>query len=115
LLLASVGVVGLVMYTVSQRTKEIGSRMALGATSARVLSSVLGRFARPVVAGLIAGVAGAALLSQILRRVLFGVRNLDPVAYLSAIVVFLVIVALAALVPARRALGVDPLLSLRDE
>jgi putative ABC transport system permease protein len=89
--------------------------MALGATSARVLSSVLGRFARPVVGGLIAGVGGAALLSQILRRVLFGVSNLDPVAYLAAIVVFLVIVALAALVPARRALGVDPLLSLREE
>ena len=115
LLLASVGVVGLVMYAVSQRSKEIGIRMALGATSAGVLSSVLGRFARPVVGGLIAGVGGAALLSQILRRVLFGVSNLDPIAYLSAIVVFLVIVALAALVPARRALGVDPLLSLREE
>jgi predicted permease len=114
-LLACLGIVGLVAYSVSQRTKEIGIRMALGATPAHVLSIVLRQFSRPVVGGLVAGVGGAAALSQVLRRALFGVSHLDPVAYLAAIGVFAVTAALAALLPARRALRVDPLHALRCE
>jgi predicted permease len=115
LLLASLGIVGLVAYSVSHRTKEIGIRMALGANPARVLSVVLGQLALPILAGSLVGVTGAAALSQILRRQLYGVSNLDPIAYLGAMAVFVVMVAVAALLPARRALRVDPLRSLRHE
>jgi predicted permease len=113
LLLACLGIVGLVAYAVSQRTKEIGIRMALGAKPSHILSIVLRQFSRPVVAGLLVGVGGAAALSQILRQVLYGVGNLDPIAYATAIGVFAATAALAALLPARRALGVDPVRALR--
>ena len=115
LLLACLGVVGLVTYSVSQRTKEIGIRMALGATSWHVVSIVLRQFSRPVVSGLLAGVGGATVLSQVLRRAVYGIGTIDPVAYLAAIGIFAVTVALAALLPARRALRVDPLRALRCE
>jgi len=115
LVLACLGIVGLVVYAVSQRTREIGIRMALGAKPAHVLSVVLRQFAGPVAAGLLVGVAGAAALSQILRRELYGVSNLDPIAYAAAMGVFVVAVAVAALVPARRALRVDPMRALRYE
>jgi predicted permease len=113
LLLACLGIVGLVSYSVSQRTKEIGIRMALGAKPSHVVSSVLREFSRPVVGGLLVGVGGAATLSQVLRQTLYGISNLDPVAYLAAIGVFAATAALAALLPARRALRVDPLRALR--
>ena len=115
LLLACLGIVGLVAYSVSQRTKEIGIRMALGATGSHVLMIVLRQLSRSVVVGLLLGIAGAAGLSQVLRRELFGISNLDPIAYVAAIVVFVVTATLTALVPARRALRVDPLKALRYE
>lgn len=115
LFLACLGIVGLVSYAVSQRTREIGLRMALGAKPSHVLALVLRQFSRPVVAGLLVGVVAAAALSQILRRQLYGVSNLDPASYLAAIGVFAVTAALAALVPARRALRVDPMRALRHE
>jgi ABC-type antimicrobial peptide transport system permease subunit len=113
LLLACVGVIGLVAYSVAQRTKEIGIRMALGATGSRVLAVVLRQLSRPVAAGLLLGTGGAAALSQVLRRELYGISNLDPLAYLAAIGLFVTVVTLAALWPARRALRVDPLQALR--
>ncbi len=115
LLLACLGVVGLVAYAVSQRTKEIGIRMALGANPSQVLSAVLGQLARPVGAGLLIGAGGAAALSILLRQVLYGISNFDPIAYLAAISIFGFTVILAALLPARRALRVDPTLALRHE
>ena len=115
LLLACLGIVGLVAYSVSQRTKEIGIRMALGARGSHVLSVVLRQLSRSVGVGLLLGIAGAAALSQLLRRELYGVSNLDPTAYVAAIGVFVVTAALTALVPARRALRVDPLKALRYE
>jgi hypothetical protein len=115
LLLASLGIVGLVGYSVSHRTKEIGIRVALGASSIQVLSVVVRQLALPIVAGALAGVTGAAALSQLLRRELYGISNLDPIAYLGAIGVFVAMIAVAALLPARRALRVDPLQSLRYE
>ncbi len=115
LLLACAGIVGLVSYAVSQRTKEIGIRMALGARPAHVLSLVLRQFAVPVAIGLLAGLAVAAALSQILRGLLYGVSNFDAAAYLGAIAIFAVAVAAAAVLPARRALRVDPTRALRYE
>lgn len=114
-LLACLGIVGVVAYAVSQRTKEIGIRMALGAKPSHVLSVVLRQFSRPVAAGLIVGVGGAAALSQFLRGKLYGISNLDPATYLVAIAVFILTVAVAALLPARKALRVDPLRALRHE
>jgi predicted permease len=114
-LLACLGIAGVVAFTVSQRTKEIGLRMALGAKPGHVLGVVLGRLIVPVSLGLIAGVGGAAALSKALRGQLFGISNLDAAAYLSAIGIFVVTAAIAALLPARRALRVDPLRALRWE
>ena len=115
LLLASLGIVGLVAYSVSNRTKEIGIRIALGANPAHVLTIVIRQLRLPILLGSLAGVAGSAALSQLLRRELYGISNLDPVAYLSSIALFLAMVAIAALLPARRALRVDPLRALRYE
>ena len=100
-------------YAVSQRTKEIGIRTALVARPSHVLAVVLRQFSFPVVGGLLVGVGGAAALSQILRQELYGISNLDPIAYLAAIGLFVVTVAVAALLPARRALRVDPMRALR--
>jgi len=113
LLLACVGIVGLVAFSVAQRTKEIGIRMALGATGSNILSVVLRQLSRPVAIGLLVGIGAAAALTQILRRELYGISNLDPAAYLAAVGVLVTTVALAALWPARRALAVDPLRALR--
>ncbi len=115
LVLACLGIVGVVAYAVSQRTKEIGIRMALGAKPSQVLSVVLRQFSVPVAAGLLVGVGAAAALSSLLRGELYGISNLDPITYLATIAIFIVTVAVAALLPARRALRVDPLRALRYE
>jgi predicted permease len=113
LCLACLGIVGVVSYTVSQRIKEIGIRVALGANPRHVLSAILHQFLFPVAMGLAAGVAGSAALSRILRRVLFGVSGLDPSAYLLAIGLFILAATVAAWLPARRALRFDPMRALR--
>jgi ABC-type antimicrobial peptide transport system permease subunit len=115
LLIACLGILGLVSFAVSERTREIGIRMALGAKPSQVLGFVMRQFSFPIAAGLLVGVFGAAALSQVLRRVLYGVSNLDLVAYLSALGVFAVAVALAASLPAARALRIDPARALRHE
>jgi hypothetical protein len=114
-LLAGVGIVGLVGFTVSQRTKEIAIRMALGARRGRVLAAILRQFAWPVGVGLLAGTAAAAGLSKVLRFALYGVSNFDPAGYVGAIVVLMAIVAAAALLPARRALRLDIARALHHE
>jgi predicted permease len=115
MMLACLGIVGVVAYAVSQRTKEIGIRMALGARPPDVLSIVLRQFSSPVIAGLVGGTGAAAALSQLLRRQLYGISNLDLIAYLAAIAVFTVAAGLAAWLPARRALRIDPMVALRYE
>ncbi len=107
LTVAGIGVVGLVAFTVSQRTKEIAIRIALGAKRVQVLSAVLGQFTWPVALGLVAGAGVAAAASRVLRKALYGVSNLDPLSYAAAISLLLAVVALAALLPARRALRLD--------
>jgi ABC-type antimicrobial peptide transport system permease subunit len=115
ILLAGVGIVGLVAYSVSQRTKEIAIRIALGARPLHVVSVVLRQFVVPVAAGLVVGAVGTAVLSQVLRKVLYGISNLDPLGYAGGIGVLIAIAAVAALLPARRALRVDPLRALHEE
>lgn len=115
LLLACLGIVGSVSYSVAQRTKEIGIRMALGAMPSNVLWGVVRKFWPPIVAGLLIGVAAAAALSQVLRRELYGLSNLDPIAYFAAVALFVMTASVAAVFPARRALRIDPLRALRWE
>ena len=116
LLLAVLGILGLVAYAVSQRTKEIGIRMALGAKPSHVLGTILlSQFLRPVALGVLLGAAGAAALSQLLRHVLYGISNLDPISYSAAIILLVAMSTIAALAPAQRALRVDPVRALRHE
>jgi predicted permease len=106
-LVAGIGIIGLVAFTVSQRMKDIAIRLALGAKRAHVLSAVLRQFSWPVALGLIAGTGIAAASSKVLRIALYGINNLDPLSYACAIFVLIAIIAVAALLPARRALRVD--------
>jgi predicted permease len=113
LAVACLGVVGLVGYSVAQRTKEIGIRLALGAESRHILRSLSSQFRGTIIGGLVVGVLGAAALAQLLRRELYGLSTIDPIAYGGAMVLFTFAVGLAALWPARRALRVGPLVALR--
>jgi putative ABC transport system permease protein len=115
LALASVGIYGVMAYVVSQRTREIGIRMALGAERSSVLRWMLFESMRPVFLGMAIGIALAAVVSVASSKLLLGVSPLDPLAYL-AVSVFLASVALlASYIPARRATRVDPMIALRYE
>lgn len=115
LALAVVGLFGVVSYNVARRTREVGIRMALGATGSLVMRSILGRFLRPLLIALGAGTTLAVLASMVIRTELFGVSYLDPLSYASAILLLVATAALAAVIPARRALKVDPMVALRCE
>jgi putative ABC transport system permease protein len=115
LLLAVVGVYGVVSYVVSQRAREIGIRMALGARAAQVVALVMGRALKPIGFGLAAGFAGALLATRLLESLLFEVRPHDPLVLATIVVLLGVSAALATLVPARRAAGVDPKSVLKED
>lgn len=115
LLLSAIGLYGVVSYNVGQRTKEIGVRVALGATPTRIIGSLVSRLLVPLSIALAAGLVLAGALSFVLRSQLYGVNHLDPVSYLGAALVLAATGALAALVPARRALKIDPMVALRTE
>ena len=115
LALAATGLYGAVAYGVAQRTREIGVRMALGATRAAVLRLVLGQGMRAVAIGVVAGIIGAFLLSRLLRASLFGVSANDFASYAGAAIALAATAAVAALIPARRASLVNPMEALRTE
>jgi putative ABC transport system permease protein len=115
LVLACIGVYGVLAYSVAQRTREIGVRMALGARPSDVTRMILGRGLKLSAAGLIAGAALAGILGILLRTLLFGVTPAAPLVY-AGTAASLIIVALAAcVIPAQRAARVDPVVALRDE
>jgi len=115
LALAATGIYGVLSYLVAQRTREIGIRVALGATSGAVLSLILKRGAILILIGTAAGLAGAIALTRLIKTLLFGVNATDPATF-GLIALLLVVVALiASYIPARRAAKVDPMVALRHE
>jgi putative ABC transport system permease protein len=115
LALATAGVYGVMSYFVSQRTHEIGVRMALGASASGVRRMVLGQGARVAIIGLVLGLVGAALAARALAHVLYGITAGEMPIYLIAAGVLGLTALIATLVPARRASGVDPMVALRAE
>jgi len=115
LILAMIGLYGLVSYSVSQRTRELGIRIALGAQQKDVMHLVLGEGARLTLLGVIFGLLAALGLTQLMRSLLFGVSALDPVTFASVAVVLALVAVVACCIPARRAMRTDPAAALRYE
>jgi putative ABC transport system permease protein len=115
LLLACVGLYGVISYTVVQRTHEIGVRVALGAQPRDVLRLVIRQGMLLTLAGLVVGIAAGTLLTRVLTDMLFGVTPRDPVTFVAVPVLLLVVAFLACWIPARRATRIDPLIALRYE
>jgi len=115
LLLASVGVYGVVSYAVSRRTREIGIRMTLGADGRDVMNLMLRQSMRPVLLGGAIGIAGCAAVSWVLSSMLFGISARDPIAFVIVPAFLLGIALLASYIPARRATKVNPVVALRYE
>jgi putative ABC transport system permease protein len=114
-LLAAVGIYGVMAYSVAERTREFGVRMALGARAADVLSMVLGHAARIVGAGVAIGVVVALFVSRLLQASLFEVTRTDPATYVSVSALLILIALIACAIPARRATSVNPIVALRHE
>jgi predicted permease len=115
LVLACIGIYGVMAYSVSQRTNEIGIRMALGAQPSRVLRMVLGEASWMSVLGVAAGVAGALALSRLIASMLYGLKSYDPLTFTASALLLLAVGLAASWLPARRAARVDPMHALRHE
>jgi putative ABC transport system permease protein len=115
LLLAAVGIYGLMSYAVEQRTQEIGIRMALGANQGKIMRLILGHGIRLAILGTVIGLGAAYGLTRLLAKFMFGVKPNDPLAFSMVAAILIVVTLLAAFVPTRRAMQVDPMVALRQE
>jgi putative ABC transport system permease protein len=115
LLLALIGIYGVISYSVVQRTHEIGVRMALGARPGHVMRLVVGQGARVALGGLVFGIAGGLGLTRFLESMLFEVKPTDPLTFTGVALLLLLVALLACYIPARRAMRVDPMVALRYE
>ena len=115
LLLAALGVYGVIAYAVSQRTHEIGIRMALGAAPVHMLRGVVGEGLTLALMGATLGIAGGIGAMRLIAQYVYGVRTTDPVTFLIVASVLVIVAVASSYVPARRAAGVDPLIALRSE
>jgi putative ABC transport system permease protein len=115
LLLAALGIYGVIAYTVSQRTRELGIRIALGATREKVVRLVIGHGVWLAGAGVVLGVLASLQLTKVIASLMFGVGHLDPLTFVAVPVGLLAIATLASYLPARRASQVDPVIAMRNE
>ena len=115
LLLAAIGIYGVLAYSVTERTREIGVRVALGAQPGQIVGMVVGKGAKLVIAGTVAGVGGALALTGLLKSLLFGVGPRDVATFVTVPLVLVAVALAAAYVPARRASRLDPMDALRSE
>jgi putative ABC transport system permease protein len=114
LALAAVGAYAVMLYSVSQKTREIGVRLALGARKRDIARLVAGEGLVPAVTGIGIGLAGAVAAARLMRTLLFGVAPTDAASFAAAVVVLGAMAALACWIPARRAARIDPVVALRD-
>jgi len=115
LLLAAIGIYGVISYSVAQRTQEIGIRVALGAQRSSLMSMILKQGLRTALLGVGIGLAAALGLTQLLKSLLFGIGATDPLTFISVAVTLLCVALAASYLPARRAMRVDPLTALKYE
>jgi ABC-type antimicrobial peptide transport system permease subunit len=115
LLLAAIGIYGVVSYQVVQRTREIGIRMALGAQAREVRRLIVGNSMRIVGLGLLVGVLATPLLTRALQALLYGISPTDPGTFVIVLLLFAAVAVAASLIPANRATRIDPILALRSE